>query len=426
MAAALAEEYNVTVPKLNIPKTSPNWVQNVFPALLKSLCNCFNDALKQLTIGINESMENMQHQVNNLESVSLVHSTEIASLKEALKQKDYEVQEQASVINNLQQTINKNESYSRKDNLIFSGFDKNDLRSCDTIIRQDVFQKLLQMNDQQAAAIKFVRCHYIKQGPMNRLAAIIVRFDSFQDRMLIWSKRRSMKKIYVAEDFPAEVARKRNRLRPILKAASKTQQYEKSISMKNDKLLFNGELLSVDELQKLPEAIHPRTLSEVRSGDVLIFGGTLSEYHELSNYFKCPVTYKERKFNCSEQAYQYSKATLFNDVASAEAIMRSSSPGHQKFIASKVSGFDHDKWKAAREPIMKDILHCKFSQNLNLAKKLCDTGELHIGEAIVKDKYYGTGLSLHHKDATNKDKWQTNKLGVMLMKERAAIKANLN
>ena len=179
MAAALAEEYNVTVPKLNIPKTSPNWVQNVFPALLQSLCNCFNDALKQLTIGINESMENMQHQVNNLESVSLVHSTEIASLKEALKQKDYEVQEQASVINNLQQTINKNESYSRKDNLIFSGFDKNDLRSCDTIIRQDVFQKLLQMNDQQAAAIKFVRCHYIKQGPMNRLAAIIVRFDSF-------------------------------------------------------------------------------------------------------------------------------------------------------------------------------------------------------------------------------------------------------
>ena len=108
MAAALAEEYNVTVPKLNIPKTSPNWVQNVFPALLQSLCNCFNDELKQLTIGINELMENMQHQVNNLESVLLVHSTEIASLKEALKQKDYEVQEQASVINNLQQTINKN------------------------------------------------------------------------------------------------------------------------------------------------------------------------------------------------------------------------------------------------------------------------------------------------------------------------------
>ena len=259
MAAALAQEYNVTVPRLSIPKTSPNWVQNIFPALLQSLYNCFNDALKQLTIWIYESMENMQHQVNNLESILLVHSNNIASLKEALRQKDYVVQEQVSVINNLQQTVNKNETYSRKDNLIFRGFDKNDVRSCDTIIRQDVFQKLLQMNDQQAAAIKYVRCHYIKQGPMNRLAAIIVRFDSFHNQMLVWNKRRSMKKIYVAEDFPAEVARKRKRLRPILKAASKIQQYEKSISIKNDKLLFNGELLSVDELQKLPEAIHPRT-----------------------------------------------------------------------------------------------------------------------------------------------------------------------
>ena len=59
---------------------------------------------------------------------------------------------------------------------------------------------------------------------MNRLAAIIVRFNSFHNQMLVWNKRRSMKKIYVAEGFPAEVARKKNRLRPILKAASKIQQ----------------------------------------------------------------------------------------------------------------------------------------------------------------------------------------------------------
>ena len=65
--------------------------------MLQSLCNCFNNALKQLRIGINESTENMQHQVNNLESILLVHSNKIASLKEALRQKDYVVQEQASV-----------------------------------------------------------------------------------------------------------------------------------------------------------------------------------------------------------------------------------------------------------------------------------------------------------------------------------------
>ena len=49
-----------------------------------------------------------------------------------------------------------------------------------------------------------------------------------------------------------------------------------------------------------------------------------------------------------------------------------------------------------------------------------------IGESIVRDKFYGTGLSLHHKDATDQNKWQQNKLGTMLMKERTVLKAALN
>ena len=126
MAAALAEEYKVTVPEMDIPGTSPKYVRDVFPAMLQSLCNCFNDALKQIAIGINESMEHMQNQVNSLESIVQVHSTEIASLKETLKQKDHVVQEQTNLISNLQHSVSKNESYSRRDNLVFSGFKKND------------------------------------------------------------------------------------------------------------------------------------------------------------------------------------------------------------------------------------------------------------------------------------------------------------
>ena len=423
MAAALAEEYEVTVPEMDIPGTSPKYVREVFPAMLQSLCNCFNDALKQIAVGINESMEHMQNQVNSLESILQVHSTEIASLKETLKQKDHVVQEQANMISNLQHSVSKNESYSRRDNLVFGGFKKNDRRTCDSIIREDVFKNLLKMDDQQASAIKFVRCHHLAQGPANIQAAIIVRFESFRDRMQIWNKRRSLKNVYVTEDFPVEIARRRNKMRPILKAASRFPEYEKNISMKNDKLVFNGKLFTVDDLHSLPEAINPRTLSEVRSGDTMIFGGILSEHHELSNFYKCPVNYKDRVYNSSEQAYQHAKAVLFGDTSSAEAIMRSPRPAHQKFLASKVKGYVHDQWKTAREPIMKEIIHCKFSQNLEIAKKLCDTGDLHIGESIVKDKFYGTGFSLRHKDAADRTKWQQNKLGVMLMKERSAMRA---
>ena len=213
MAAALATEYNVVVPELDFPLKTPNWVQTVFPKMLQSLVGCFNDALREIAMGVNESLEHMQHQINNLESINQVHSTEIATLKDAIKQKEYESKEQLSVISNLQQSIHKNESYSRRDNLVFSGFqlDRNDHRSCETIIRQEVFKKLLNMDDQQAANIKFVRCHYMNWQHNDRRSSIIVRFESYCERTQIWNRHRALKTIYVSEDFPIEIARKETR-----------------------------------------------------------------------------------------------------------------------------------------------------------------------------------------------------------------------
>ena len=339
MAAALATEYNVAVPELDFSLKTPNWVQTVFPKMLQSLVSCFNDALNEIAVGVNESLEHMQHQVNNLESINQVHSTEIATLKDAIKQKEYDSKEQLSVISNLQQSIHKNESYSRRDNLVFSGFqlDRNDHRSSETIIRQEVFKKLLNMDDQQAANIKFVRCHYMNWQHNDRRSSIIVRFESYHERTQIWNRRRALKTIYVSEDFPFEISRKRNKMRPILKAASKQPEYEKCITLKGDKLVFNGQLLTVDKLHNLPEPIHPRTLSEVRSGNVLLFGGMMSEYHELSNFYTCPITYKEKLYNCCEQAYQHSKAVVSGDKEAAEAIMRTTDPARQKFLGSKIN-----------------------------------------------------------------------------------------
>ena len=90
---------------MDVPGTSPKYVRDVFPAILQSLYNCFNDALKQIAIGINDSMEHMQNKVNSLESILQVYSTKIASLKDTLKQKDYVVHEQANMISNLQKIV---------------------------------------------------------------------------------------------------------------------------------------------------------------------------------------------------------------------------------------------------------------------------------------------------------------------------------
>ena len=91
-----------------------------------------------------------------------------------------------------------------------------------------------------------------------------------------------------------------------------------------------------------------------------------------------------------------------------------------------IKGFNVNTWNRAKVGLMKDMLHCKFEQHPNLAKKLCETGNLHLGEAIEKDTFYGTGFSLMHKEATNQTKWKINKLGELLMAQRTVQQAILN
>ena len=141
----------------------------------------------------------------------------------------------------------------------------------------------------------------------------------------------------------------------------------------------------MDDIHQLPVEINPRTISEVRTAEVLLFGGINSDRHELSNFYQCPIEYKKKQFNCVEQAYQHSKAVHFGDLKSAAAILRSKKPGHQKFLSHRITGFKPDQWNTVKEHIMKDIVHCKFSQHKDIAEKLCSTGDLHIGEAIMND-----------------------------------------
>ena len=111
-------------------------------------------------------------------------------------------------------------SHIHKD-LIFGSItlDNNEQRSFADIVRQEIFIKALGLSNDAAQSIKVVRSHFIPKRPGDSKSKIIVRFESFQDRTRIWNKRRSLKMIYVTEDFPFDIRRKRNKLRPILRAA---------------------------------------------------------------------------------------------------------------------------------------------------------------------------------------------------------------
>ena len=109
-----------------------------------------------------------------------------------------------------------------------------------------------------------------------------------------WNKRRELAgtSLFISEDFPTEISRRRSKRRPILKEASKHTHYERCISLKYDQRYFPGKLNSAGNLHYLPSNIHPRTLLEKKSKDLICFGGILSEYHDLSNFYKCDIKYQ--------------------------------------------------------------------------------------------------------------------------------------
>ena len=97
---------------------------------------------------------------------------------------------------------------------------------------------------------------------------------------------------------------------------------------------------NVLQLATLPENINPRTLSERKTEDTFVFGGILSEYHKLSNFFKYNNKHRGKTFNCVEQSFQWSKEMLFGDYKTASAVLSSTNPTQQKNLNKNVSGFD--------------------------------------------------------------------------------------
>ena len=304
MATKMATDYMMECPALNIPKSAPEWVQEMYPVLITSIYDGFRGVLTKVISDFNESFISMQREIDSLAELTKAATEAMECLKKQLSEKDHMIDEQKDRINQLSYTMSKNEAYSRRDNLVFGGISTETEGTCTDIIYR-IMRTHLGIED--PSEMKFVRCHFLIKPTQERKGSIIARFESFANRMLTWNKRRSLynSPFFLSEDFPADVSKKRNKLRPILKEASKHQQYQKSISIKHDKLYLEGTLYTTDELHNLPTCIHPRTLSERRTKGMLCFGGILSEYHELCNFYKCDFTYKNNKYHSVEQAYQH-------------------------------------------------------------------------------------------------------------------------
>jgi len=112
------------------------------------------------------------------------------------------------------------------------------------------------------------------------------------------------------------------------------------------------------------------------------------EYRWLSNFWLCPIEYNGHVYKSVEHAYQASKATVESDRV---WIANTSTPAGAKHKAKKIAL--RPEWNMIRVPVMYELVHIKFSSNLELRQKLLDTGDMILEEGNRwHDLFWGIDL----------------------------------
>ena len=139
----------------------------------------------------------------------------------------------------------------------------------------------------------------------------------------------------------------------------------------------------------------------------------------FGNWFPSQFVVNNTTYSCVEQHLMHRKACLFQDDATADAIMATTDPRMHKKLGRQVKNFSNDVWNTHKDKILYEGLMCKFSQNLQFKQILLATGDKTLVEASPLDKIYGIGIDRKHPDATNPSQWRgQNLLGNTLMEVR--------
>lgn len=158
--------------------------------------------------------------------------------------------------------------------------------------------------------------------------------------------------------------------------------------------------------------------------DIVFFFSKEPENKELSNFYETNFKMDGIEYKSAEHAFEAIKAKTFGDDETFAKILKAKSAQSAKSFGNKVKGFNEEAWKEKQDEVMKSILRAKFTQNLDLRKKLLDTDDKVLANADSRDKYWGIATSANTTMAKDPKKWKgENKLGTMLEEVRAVLKA---
>lgn len=139
----------------------------------------------------------------------------------------------------------------------------------------------------------------------------------------------------------------------------------------------------------------------------------------FSQWYPSKFVIDKIKYTCAEQYMMYKKALLFNDLQTANAILKTNQPKQQKALGRKVKNFNEQKWNNEAKNIVYNGNKAKFTQNKDLNKLLQETLGLILVEASPTDRIWGIGLGKDDPNRFDETKWLgKNWLGYTLTKVR--------
>ena len=250
---------------------------------------------------------------------------------------------------------------------------------------------------------------------------IAVKFASKNDvEMILKNKKSFSEGIFVDRLYSTETEKEHRRLRPILSAARRLEEYRGRCKMEGTDLIIRGKRYSFENLSELPQNLSPEVVSCRQ--DAMHYG-FFGEFNPLSNFHPAVFTYNGTRFNHTEQFIQAIKAEFCNDNDTLNEIMSTTSALKCKKLGRLVKNCNTQRWnKKAKELCFPGIL-CKIQQNGGLATFLKNTGDKTLLECCY-NTVWGNGIPLSSPDCIKTNKYKHQGIqGEMLEEIRAILQS---
>ena len=217
-----------------------------------------------------------------------------------------------------------------------------------------------------------------------------------------------------------ETERERKRLRPILRAARRLDEYRGKCKMEGTQLIIRGKHYSFGNLAELPQNL---SLDSVSSRQDATHYGFFGEFNPLSNFHPAAFTHNEVHYHHTEQFIQARKAEFCQDHDSFHMIMATSSTSKCKELGRSVKNCVTQEWNNRAKELCLPGLVCKFQQNSGLAAFLINTGSKVLLECCY-DTVWGNGYPLSDPDCINSNKHENQGIqGEMLEEVRDILRS---